>query len=700
MGEVNTLQRNAPMEQNALGAILIEPNFALPVAAKVLTVNDFAYLPHRWIYDAILTLHGRGEPVDLATVSDFLRENGHLEEVGTEIGLMCLMDTVPGTGNIDYYCGKVKEASLRRQGIEEAKALYYLLRDDPDGLKKVQEGNGRFHFSQRLAFPTRPEDAEPVPLPVRRVAPFPVHALPDWLCVWVTEESAAKETPLDLQGLLALGAVSAALTGRVQVQSDWTEPVNLYLAPILPSGERKSPSFDAAIGPLRRWERRRIEKMKAQVAEAETEKRILEARRKKAEGEAAGAKDALRRGEAETEARSLAGELAAFSVPPSGKLLADDVTPEEFIRRLHLYGGKIAILSDEAGLFSTFAGRYNDGIANLDALCKAYDGSPIRNERAGREEAYDIPRPLATVLLTPQPFIIEQTGKTPALTEQGALARFLFALPQPRAGFRTNRAKPTALDTLATYDANLMRLLEMTDELDDVMTLRFSRQAAPVFLAFRDEVELMLRPEGELCDIMEWGNKLPGKVMRIAGLLHMAEGAGKAEGWAAEISAATVSNAIEIGRYAVSHARAALGQIKADPTLKQAKKVLEWLAGKQIAEFTRKQLQRAKPTLFPEATDCDKPLQMLEEHGYIRAEKTVSEGPGRPASAHYVVSEKFLLSEKHLTNLTKFDKNGDLVKLVEQFPGSTESPRFNTDSELQEADEEEDPFAGELPFEG
>ena len=721
MTEAEIRKQTDEAERATLGCMLIEKQ-AVSAALQILDAQHFGSLHHGAIFDACRRLHEGGQPVDTISVANELRAAPVFDERGFDTGrtwyeqiggdavgrslLLNLMDAPTSAANIAYYAELVQAASLRRFGLAQLETLRSLLQFDPDGLKKVQDSNGAFHFSEILASARKQAEwEEPIPLPQRRVADFPAAALPDWLRQWAEADSRAKETPLDLQGLLALGAVSAAITGKVQVQvkADWIEPVNIYAAPILPSGERKSPPFQSAIAPIRRWEQERVAQQKTCIAEAESQRRILEAKRKKAEGEAVTHKDPLKRDEAEHDAGRYAAELAAFTMPPSGKLLVDDVTPEEFIRRLHLYGGRIAVLSDEAGLFATFSGRYNDGKTNFDAFCKAYDGSPIRNERAGRkeDESFDIPRPLATVVLTPQPFIMQQTSDTPALLDQGVLARFLFALPQPKAGYRTNRTAPAPQLVLDAYDVNLTRLLNLTgaqteDGKPTLITLRLSNEAAPLFLAFRDEVEAMLRPGGELEDAKEWGNKLAGKTARIAGLLHMAQWAADVAGWNPNITAETTAAAIAMGRYAVSHALAAFGQIGVNPTLKAAKKILDWILIKQKNEFSRRELQTEKPTLFKEVEACDKPLRLLEEHHYIRGVKIHSEKGGRPAGPRYEVNPKFTISGKSSANSAKPAEKVGFAEFAEQFPEEKNNPRQSYPPDAPPKAADEDPFFDEI----
>ena len=106
-------------EQAVLGAMLLDRD-AITTAAEILRVDDFYYEPHRYIYEAILTLFNRGEPTDLLTVSEELKRKGKLDECGGQPYLVKLMEIVPSVANIENYCRIVEEKAILRQLIQVA----------------------------------------------------------------------------------------------------------------------------------------------------------------------------------------------------------------------------------------------------------------------------------------------------------------------------------------------------------------------------------------------------------------------------------------------------------------------------------------------------------------------------------------------------------------------------------------------------
>ncbi|MEL7169739.1 MAG: DnaB-like helicase N-terminal domain-containing protein, partial [Bacteroidota bacterium] len=69
------------VEQSVLGAMLIERE-AIPKAIEILAPDAFYDQRHRRIYEAVLALFERGNPVDLITLTEELKRAGQFEGIG------------------------------------------------------------------------------------------------------------------------------------------------------------------------------------------------------------------------------------------------------------------------------------------------------------------------------------------------------------------------------------------------------------------------------------------------------------------------------------------------------------------------------------------------------------------------------------------------------------------------------------------
>ncbi|WKZ57090.1 MAG: replicative DNA helicase [Bdellovibrionota bacterium] len=106
-------------EESVLGGILLD-NDALNAAIERLRPQDFYRAAHQAIFEAMVTLSDKREPIDIVTLSQQLRAMGSLEEVGGLEYLSRLTSIVPSAANVGFYAKLVKEMSLRRRVIHEA----------------------------------------------------------------------------------------------------------------------------------------------------------------------------------------------------------------------------------------------------------------------------------------------------------------------------------------------------------------------------------------------------------------------------------------------------------------------------------------------------------------------------------------------------------------------------------------------------
>ncbi len=105
--------QNIEAEQSTLGAMLLERE-AIVRVTEFLTGDDFYKEAHRVIFDTIIELFDKGEPVDLITLTEALRQKGQLDKIGGASYLAFLSNCVATAANVEYH-GKivVEKATLR-----------------------------------------------------------------------------------------------------------------------------------------------------------------------------------------------------------------------------------------------------------------------------------------------------------------------------------------------------------------------------------------------------------------------------------------------------------------------------------------------------------------------------------------------------------------------------------------------------------
>src|SRR5574344_701704 len=112
-------------EQAVIGSMLTDRD-AVISAIEVLREEDFYREDDKVIYQAILNLYNRSEPVDIITLKSELVSMGKLEAVGGLEYLAELPERVPTTANVDKYIKIVEEKSTLRSLIRTANELITL----------------------------------------------------------------------------------------------------------------------------------------------------------------------------------------------------------------------------------------------------------------------------------------------------------------------------------------------------------------------------------------------------------------------------------------------------------------------------------------------------------------------------------------------------------------------------------------------
>ena len=117
-----TLPHNLDAERSILGAVLID-NEAFNVAAAVIDARAFFRDAHRRIFERMVDLTERSQPIDLVTLKEALERAGDLDEVGGPAYIASLVDGVPRATNVEYYARIVKEKSTLRHLIFSANKI-------------------------------------------------------------------------------------------------------------------------------------------------------------------------------------------------------------------------------------------------------------------------------------------------------------------------------------------------------------------------------------------------------------------------------------------------------------------------------------------------------------------------------------------------------------------------------------------------
>lgn len=114
MATLKVPPHNLEAEQSLLGALLIDKDAMIRIA-DLITPADFYHDGHRIIFENLLDLFRRHEPLDLLSLGNRLEEKHQLEAIGGRTYLLTLANAVATAANVTSHAGIVqKKATLRR----------------------------------------------------------------------------------------------------------------------------------------------------------------------------------------------------------------------------------------------------------------------------------------------------------------------------------------------------------------------------------------------------------------------------------------------------------------------------------------------------------------------------------------------------------------------------------------------------------
>jgi len=131
-----SIPANIEAERAVLGSLMIDPDAIIKVA-NFLRAEDFFRERHSWLYEAMLALNERREPLDFVTIVDELERRNQLEEIGGPAYLTELITNTPTALYIDHYARIVERTALLRRLIAAAGKIAEIAYDESQDVDEV-----------------------------------------------------------------------------------------------------------------------------------------------------------------------------------------------------------------------------------------------------------------------------------------------------------------------------------------------------------------------------------------------------------------------------------------------------------------------------------------------------------------------------------------------------------------------------------
>jgi len=128
--------QNIDAEKSVLGALMLDKDAIIRVA-NLIRLGDFYKDIHNLIYETMLDLYEKREPIDVLSLSNRLEEKGQLDAIGGSSYLATLVNTVPSSSNVSHYAKVVQKKSTLRKLIETASEIVELGYHEEEDVDKL-----------------------------------------------------------------------------------------------------------------------------------------------------------------------------------------------------------------------------------------------------------------------------------------------------------------------------------------------------------------------------------------------------------------------------------------------------------------------------------------------------------------------------------------------------------------------------------
>ncbi len=124
------------VEKSVLGAMMLDKE-AVGISIENIDETIFYRDSHRNIFQAMVSLYDKNEPIDVITLSEELKKRNELEQVGGTYYLTELAASVPSAANIEYHLNIIRDKSILRQLIVVCSSIIKSAYDESDNAEKI-----------------------------------------------------------------------------------------------------------------------------------------------------------------------------------------------------------------------------------------------------------------------------------------------------------------------------------------------------------------------------------------------------------------------------------------------------------------------------------------------------------------------------------------------------------------------------------
>lgn len=470
----------------------------------------------------------------------------------------------------------------------------------------------------------------PIPLgrdPLRELPKFPLTALPDPIRQAAEEVSRFDKVPIESPATIAISMLATAIgkNAIIEEKNGLEHFPSLFFALIAKSGERKSPPFKRMQWPFTRYLEENLPRYTLEEREAESWNKSIGARIRKLEKEAEKVDNPISRRDISSKMAELKADMMPRPMDP--RRFTSDATEQVLFKRMEEHGGQYSVQSGEGRpIFDAILGKYSGSDRTGDGIYLAgISGDVITRDRigsadAGGQESGVILKPCLNVCVMIQPDKYLQFSKHPNLKQSGLIARICPVWLPSLVGIRLESINEPGLNAKAMHPYNHLVYGLLETLRDEPHRVTLSPDAKELRREYHNEIERMMRKDGEYEDVPDIASKATSQAVKLALVIHLASFPGFITHDESAISKETMSRAIALGEYFLSQAVASQRYANEDAQLEPARRILEWMnkAGKGKA-FKFSEILQLSPRPRPSAKQLIPVMELLVEHRQVVA---------------------------------------------------------------------------------
>ena len=450
--------------------------------------------------------------------------------------------------------------------------------------------------------------------------PYPLDVLPPVLRDAVAEVQGFVKAPMAMVAQSALASLSLAGQALIDVhRAEKLEgPVSLFMLTLGDSGERKTATDKQFTRVITDYQNEQQEAAKPEVA---SYRASVDAWKAEREGVLTAIRELSKKGKDTVQKRRELDELEHIKPrePRIPELIVGDETAGNLPFHLAHKWPSAGVFCSEAGaILGSHAMGESTRMSMLSLWNILWDGGELKVGRKTTDSFRVRGARLSMNLMVQPATLAEFNDKTNGIARGiGLWARCLIALPESTQGTRMFDEPPASTPCLTRFNRQIRNILDLPVPIDDdgrlcPRLMMPSPEAKQEWIAYHDEVEVQLRPDGAFADVRDVASKSADVAARLAALFQLFEAPESGV-----VSGENMARGATIARWNLNEARRFFGSLALPQEQVDAVRLEGWLLAEcRAAGSTRIPTQRAQqyaPGPLRRRDQLDKALAELAE---------------------------------------------------------------------------------------